>query len=43
MIFEEMVGLALIGMISLALVIAVWPVRRPELRRQPVSVRRRDG
>ncbi len=33
MIFEEMIGLALIAMCSLALVVSVWPVKRPAFTR----------
>ncbi len=29
MILEEMIGLALIAICSLALVVSVWPVKRP--------------
>ncbi len=33
MIFEEMIGLALIAMCSLAFAISVWPVKRPAFKR----------
>lgn len=33
MIFEEMIGRALIAMCSLAFVVSVWPVKRPVFRR----------